>query len=325
MIPGEQRILVTGASGFIGSALVPALKAAGYATRCAVRRLPEQRSHDAETAAVGDIDGTTEWAEALRDVETVVHLAARTHVLRETASDPLAAYRRVNVDGTRQLATQAAAAGVRRLVFLSSIKVNGERTFARPYTEDDTPQPEDAYGITKWEAEQALRAIERETGLQVVVLRPPLVYGPGVKGNFLRLMKLVSRGWPLPLASVRNQRSLVYLGNLVEAILACIKTPAAAGRTYLVSDGHDLSTPDLVRALAECLGVPPHLYPFPPSLLMLGASLVGKREEAARVLGSLQVESSRIRKELGWQPPHTMEEGLTETARWFRLVRGLGM
>lgn len=322
---GERRILVTGASGFIGSALVPALSAAGHATRRAVRRLAEQHSPEGETTAVGDIDGTTDWTEALRDIEIVVHLAARTHVLHETASDPLAAYRRVNVEGTRRLATQAAAAGVRRIVFLSSIKVNGERTFARPYTEDDTPQPEDAYGATKWEAEQALRTIERETRLQVVILRPPLVYGPGVKGNFLRLMKLVSRGWPLPLASVRNQRSLVYVGNVVDAIPACIKAPAAAGRTYLVSDGHDLSTPDLVRALARCLGVAPRLYPFPPSLLMLGAGILGKREEATRVLGSLQVASSRIRKELGWQPPDTIEEGLAETGRWFRVARGLGM
>jgi UDP-glucose 4-epimerase len=322
---GEHRILVTGASGFIGSALVPALTAAGYAARRAVRRLPERQSPDGDTAAVGEIDGTTDWAEALRGVETVVHLAARTHVLRETASDALAAYRRINVDGTRRLATQAAAAGVRRLVFLSSIKVNGERTFARPYTEDDAPQPEDAYGTTKWEAEQVLRAIERETGLEVVILRPPLVYGPGVKGNFLRLMKLASRGWPLPLASVRNRRSLVYVGNLVDAILACIKAPAAAGRTFLVADGHDLSTPELVRALAKCLAVPPRLYPFPPALLMLGATLLGKREEASRVLGSLQVGGSRIRRELGWKPPHTMEEGLAETVRWFRIARESGM
>jgi UDP-glucose 4-epimerase len=322
---GEHRILVTGASGFIGSALVPALKAAGCAIQRAVRRAPEEQTPEGETLSVGEIDGATDWAKALRGIETVVHLAARTHVLRETAADALAAYRRVNVDGTRRLATQAAAAGVRRLVFLSSIKVNGERTFARPYTEDDTPQPEDAYGTTKWEAEQVLRAIERETGLEVVILRPPLVYGPGVKGNFLRLMKLASRGWPLPLASVRNRRSLVYVGNLVDAILACIKAPAAAGRTFLVADGHDLSTPELVRALAKCLAVPPRLYPFPPTLLMLGATLLGKREEASRVLGSLQVGSSRIRRELGWKPSHTMEEGLAETVRWFRVARESGM
>lgn len=314
---GEQRILVTGANGFIGSALVPALIAAGFAVRRGVRGASEQRPREGETHAVGNIDETTDWNEALRGIEAVVHLAARTHVLRDTASDPLAAYRSVNVAGARQLATQAAAAGVRRLVFLSSVKVNGESTTMRPYTEDDTPQPEDAYGRTKWEVEQALRTIERATGLQVVIVRPPLVYGPGVKGNFLRLLELVSRGWPLPLASVWNRRSLVYVGNLVDAILSCIKTPAAAGRTFLVSDGHDLSTPELVRALAKCLGVSPRLYPFPASILMLGASLAGKRDEAARLLGSLQVDSSRIRRELAWQPPHTIEAGLAETARWF--------
>ena len=313
---GEHRVLVTGASGFIGSALMPALSAAGYATRRAVQRLSEQSPPDGEVATVGDIDGTTDWGEALRSIQTVVHLAARTHVLRETASDPLAAYRRINVEGTRRLATQAAAAGARRLVFLSSIKVNGERTTGRPYTEDDTPQPEDAYGVTKWGAEQALRTIERETGLQVVILRPPLVYGPGVKGNFLRLMKLIARGWPLPLASVHNQRSLIYVGNLVDAILACIQVPAAAGRTYLVSDGTDTSTPELLRSLARALGISPWLFPFPPSLLMMAATVIGKREEAGRLLGSLQVESARIRRELGWQPAHTMDEGLSETARW---------
>jgi nucleoside-diphosphate-sugar epimerase len=314
---GERRVLVTGASGFIGSALVPALNAAGYITRRAVRQPPERPRTDGETAAVGDIDETTDWAEVLCDCGTVVHLAARTHVLRETVSDPLAAYRRVNVEGTRRLAAQAAAAGVRRLVFLSSIKVNGERTAARPFTEDDTPHPEDAYGVTKWEAEQALRTIERETGLQVVVLRPPLVYGPGVKGNFLRLMRLVSRGWPLPLASVRNQRSMVYVGNLADAIVACIRAPTAAGRAYLVSDGADLSTPELVRALARALGVAPRLFRFPPSLLMLGATIIGKREEAARVVGSLQIDGSRIQRELGWRPQHAMERGITETTRWF--------
>jgi len=313
----EYRILVTGASGFIGTALLPVLAGAGYSVYRAVRRTPEGQATDRQTVCVGDIDEATDWTQLLNGIQTVVHLAARTHVLRETNSDSFVAYRQVNVDGTRRLATQAAAAGVRRLVFLSSIKVNGERTAGRPYTEDDTPRPEDAYGTTKWEAEQVLRTIERETDLQVVVLRPPLVYGPRVKGNFLRLMKLVARSWPLPVGSVHNRRSLIYVGNLVDAILAGIKTPTAAGRTYLVSDGTDLSTPDLVLALAESLGVTPWLYPFPPSLLKLGATILGKREEAARVLGSLQIDSTRIRRELGWQPPFTIEEGLAETARWY--------
>ena len=292
-----HRILVTGADGFVGSALCPVLSAAGYFSRRAIRRTSETQASDQETTSVGDIDGSTDWTHALRGVKCVVHLAARTHVLREAAPDPLT--------------------GVRRLVFLSSIKVNGESTEGRPFTEDDMPGPEDAYGRTKWEAEQALRAIERESSLEVVILRSALVYGPGVKGNFLRLMKLVARGWPLPLASVHNQRSMAYVRNLVDAILSCIREPPAAGRTYLVSDGTDRSTPNLVRAVANALGVSPGLFPFPPSLLMLGATMIGKREEARRVLGSLQVDSSRIRRELGWQPPYTMEQGLAETARWF--------
>jgi nucleoside-diphosphate-sugar epimerase len=314
----KGRILVTGADGFVGSALCPVLNAAGYATRRAVRRVSENDQADEQTVSVGEIDGSMDWAGALQDVEVVVHLAARTHVLRETNPDPLAAYRHVNVEGTRRLAEQAVAAGVRRLVFLSSVKVNGERTTGRPYTEDDMPHPEDAYGTTKREAEQALRAIERKTGLEVVILRSPLVYGPGVKGNFLRLIKVVASGWPLPLASIRNRRSMIYVGNLVDAILACVRAPAVAGRIYLLSDGADMSTPELIRALARALRVTPRLVPFPPSLLMLGASLFGRRDEAVRVLGSLQVDSSRISQELGWRPPYTMEEGLAETARWFR-------
>jgi len=314
---GTLRILVTGADGFVGSALCPVLNAAGYFPRRAIRRTPETHGSHPETTPVGDIDGSTDWTQALRGVECVVHLAARTHVLNEAAPDPMNAYRRVNVEGTRNLAKQVAAAGVRRMVFLSSIKVNGESTASRPFTEDDTPHPEDAYGRTKCEAEQALRAIERESSLEVVILRSPLVYGPGVKGNFLRLLELVARGWPLPLASVHNQRSMVYVGNLADAILACIREPSAAGQTYLVSDGSDISTPDLVSSIARALGVPQRLFPFPPSFLKLGATVIGKRDEARRLLGSLQIDSSRIRRELGWQPPYKMEQGLAETARWF--------
>jgi len=312
-----SQVLITGANGFVSSALYPALGAAGYAVRRAVRHIGDGDRPNPETIPIGEIDGSTNWTEALRDVEFVVHLAARAHVLRETAVDSLAAYRRINVEGTKRLAEQAATAGVRRLVFLSSVKVNGERTSGRPYRGDDTPRPEDAYGVSKWEAEQALRAVERERRLEIAILRPPLVYGQGVKGNFLRLMKLVARGWPLPLTSVYNQRSIIYVGNLVDAIVACIREPSAAGQTYLVSDGTDVSTPELVSCIARALGVSPRLFPFPPSLLTLAATLVGKREEARRLLGSLQVDSSRIRRELGWRPRYTMEEGLAETARWF--------
>ena len=313
-----MHILVTGGTGFIGHALCQALAESGHAPRVALRRqTPAATGSTGLSVAVGEINGSTEWTNALRDVNCVIHLAARTHVLRETVSDTLSAYRRINVDGTRRLAEQVAAAGVRRLVFLSSVKVNGERTTDHPCTERDTPRPEDAYGMTKWEAEQALRQLEQATGLEVVILRPPLVYGPGVKGNFLRLMKLVARGWPVPLASVRNQRSMIYIGNLVDAILACVRAPAAAGQTYLVSDGTDISTPELVSSIARAMGVSPRLFPFPPSLLRGVATFIGKREEARRLIGSLQIDSSRIRWELGWRPPYTMEQGLAETARWF--------
>jgi len=312
------HVLVTGGTGFIGHALCRALAESGNAPRVALRhQTPAARGSTCLSVAVGEINGSTEWTNALRNINCVIHLAARTHVLRETVSDTLSAYRRVNVDGTRRLAEQAAAAGVRRLVFLSSVKVNAERTTDHPCTERDIPRPEDAYGMTKWEAEQALRQIEQATGLEVVILRPPLVYGPGVKGNFLRLMKLVARGLPVPFASVRNQRSMIYIGDLVDAILACVRAPAAAGQTYLVSDGTDISTPELVSSIGRAMGVSPRLFPFPPSLLMAAATIIGKRNEARRLLGSLQVDSSRIRRELEWQPPYTMEQGLAETARWF--------
>ena len=206
---------------------------------------------------------------------------------------------------------------MRRVVLLSSVKVNGESTAARPFTEDDAPRPEDAYGRSKLEAEQALARVARETGLEIVVLRPPLVYGPGVKGNFLRLMRLVARGMPLPLGAVRNRRSLIYVGNLADAIVAAVRAPRAAGATYLVADGEDVSTPDLVRGLAQALGVTARLPAFPLAALDLIAAVAGKRAELARLAGSLQVDSSRIRRELLWQPRYTLAQGLAETARWY--------
>ena len=309
-----ETVLVTGANGFIGRALCDVLAASGRRARKAVR-VPVASLPDA--MAVGDIGADTDWRAALKGVSTVVHLAARTHVLRETATDPLAQYRKINVSGTERLARSAAAGGVLRLVFVSSVKVNGERTEVRPFTEDGAPCPEDAYGVSKWEAEQALSRIAAETGLEVVVLRPPLVYGPGVKGNFLRLMNLVARGVPLPLGAVDNRRSFIYTGNLTGAIVKALDAPQAAGRTYLVSDGEDVSTPDLVRGLARALGVKPRLLSLPLAALGLGATLAGKHAEFARLTGSLQVDSSRIRRELGWEPRYSLARGLKETARWY--------
>jgi nucleoside-diphosphate-sugar epimerase len=309
----DNTVLVTGANGFVGRALCESLVASGRQVRRAVRAA---RPGDSGAIAVGDIGSATDWGAALDGARCVVHLAARTHVLRETAADPLAEYRRVNVEGALQLAQQAARAGIRRLLFLSSVKVNGEATVA-PFTENDTPRPEDAYGVSKWEAEQALAGAAAKAGLEVVILRSPLVYGPGVKGNFLRLMNLVARGTPLPLASIRNRRSLVYVGNLVDAIIGAIEAPRAAGRTYLVSDGEDLSTPDLARAIARALGVNARLLPCPPVVLKLGAALTGKRAELARLSGSLQVDGSAIRRELDWRPRFSLASGLAETARWY--------
>jgi len=271
-----------------------------------------------DSTVVGDIGPETDWKAALQGMHCVVHLAARTHVLREKAADPLSEYRRINVQGTERLAREAAASGVRRIVFLSSVKVNGERTLTRPYTEDDLPNPEDGYGVSKLEAERALTRIAADTGIELAVLRPPLVYGPGVKGNFLRLMDIVMRRVPLPLGSIANHRSLIYVGNLVDAIIGAIDAPQAAGRTFLVSDGDDVSTPDLVREMARALEVSPRLLPCPPLLLKAGAALSGRGADIERLTGSLRVDGSRIRRELGWNPRFSLAQGLAETARWYR-------
>lgn len=258
----------------------------------------------------------------MEGVNVVVHLAARTHVLRDKRGNAIAAYRRVNVDGTRRLAEAAAEAGARRFVFLSSIKVNGEKTKSKPFDESDIPRPEDAYGITKLEAERALVRAAAGTGMSVTILRPPLVYGAGVKGNFLALLKMLRKGVPLPLASIDNRRSFIYLGNLVSAIMACVSSDRAADRTFLVSDGEDLSTPDLIRRLALALGVSHRLYPFPMAGLRFAGALLGRRDQIARLVDSLQVDSARIREELGWTPPVSVAQGLLETAQWFAAAQG---
>jgi UDP-N-acetyl-alpha-D-quinovosamine dehydrogenase len=284
------------------------------AMRSAARAAPKPPG--IEDCAVGEIDESTDWSVALSGITCVVHLAGRTHRVREHAMEALNEYRRINVEGTRRLAEHAAAAGVRRLVFLSSIKVNGESS-DRPFTEDDAPRPEDAYGISKWEAEQALARVAGKTRLDVTILRPPLVYGPGVAGNFLRLLDLVAHGVPLPFASIENRRSLLYVGSLVAAILKAITAPQAAGRTYLVSDGEDTSTPDLVRKLARELGVGTRLFSCPPLLLEKVAALVGRHRDLERLTGSLQADVSRICRELAWRPPYTLVQGLAQTARWY--------
>ena len=308
--------LVTGTSGFVGRALVAELLARGISVRGAARRAIPLPS-GVECSAVGEVGVGTDWHDALMDATSVVHLAARAHVLRDTTIDPLATFRAINTEGTLNLARQAAEAGVCRFVFVSTIKVNGEGRDA-PYAEFDLPSPQNPYAISKWEAEQGLRDIAAHTGMDVTILRPPLVYGPGVQANFLQLMQAVDRGWPLPLSGVNNRRSLIYLDNLTGAIITCLTHPAAAGKTYLVSDGEDVSTAELITRIAQALGKSSRLWPCPLGLMELAGMMTGKSDEVARLLGSLCIDSSKIRSELGWTPPYTLMQGLVETARWFR-------
>lgn len=314
------RVLVTGANGFVGAHLCRHLRAAGLRVRGAVRvaaraSWPAGDEPD-EVVEVSEIGPETDWSRALDGVDAVIHAAARAHVMDERAEDPLREYRRVNVEGTARLAEQAAAAGVRRLVYVSSVKVNGETTAPdAAFREEDLPAPLDPYGISKWEAEQALW---RTGGVQAVVVRPPLVYGPGVRANFLRMLRAVERGVPLPLGSVRNRRSLVYVGNLVDALFACVLDGRAVGETFLVSDGPAVSTPELVRTLARGLGRPARLVPVPTDVLRLVGRLVGRSQAVDRLCGSLVVDDGKIRRRLDWTPPYSVEEAMARTARWFR-------
>lgn len=315
----SKSYLVTGANGFVGQALCAELLARGNKVRAAVRTMNslETLSDNYESVVIAAINGETDWAEAFCGVDVIVHLAARVHVMRENAADPLAAFREINVAGTERLARAAASSGVRRMVYVSSIKVNGEQTSVIPFSETDAPAPQDPYGISKCEAELALHNVAKETGLEVVIVRPPLVYGPGVGGNFLRLLKLVSRGVPLPLASIHNQRSMVYLGNFVDVLIICATHQAAAGKTYLVSDGDDISTPLLMQCIANLMGKHSWLWPLPSTLLKLAGSMTGRLNEVERLIGSLQVDSSKIRSELQWVPPYTVQQGLCETVNWY--------
>lgn len=316
-----MRFLVTGANGFVGKQLCAELFRQGYAIRAAVRS-ENARIDDAEQAIVGSIGGGTDWTAALHGVDVVIHLAARVHVMRETAGDPLAEFLEVNLHGTANLARQAVQAGVKRLVYVSSIKVNGEETIGgHYYTELDDPSPQDSYGISKREAEQTLHRVAAETGLEIVIVRPPLVYGAGVKGNFAQMLKILAKGIPLPLASVHNLRSLIYVENLVDALIVCATHHAAAGQTYLVSDGEDISTSDLLHQLGVAMGRPARLFPCPPALLKLAGRLTGKAGQVERLLGSLRVDSGKIRRELNWIPPYTLEQGLSATADWYRGIR----
>lgn len=308
----NDTILVTGATGFIGQALCRALQAEGRPVRAVVRRAIAQAP---DAAIVGEIGPDTHWTAALQGVHCIVHCAARVHVMRDHASDPLDAFRQVNVLGTLNLARQAAAADVRRFVFISSIKVNGEATLhGRPFTAADVPAPQDAYGLSKHEAELGLREIAARTGMEVVIVRPPLVYGPGVRANFAALIKWLKRGVPLPLGAIRdNRRSLVALDNLVHLLIICTRHPRAANQTFLVSDGEDLSTADLLVRLGQALRRPAHLLPVPVSWLQIGARLVGRPEVAQRLVDNLQVDIGKTRELLDWSPRVSVDEGLHRT------------
>ncbi|WP_019583479.1 NAD-dependent epimerase/dehydratase family protein [Thioalkalivibrio sp. ALE16] len=304
------RVLVTGASGFVGSALVDRLERDGRWEARAGSRRGGALSRGAEWVVTPSLEAGADWSEALHGVSAVVHAAARAHVLDEAADDPLTEFRRCNVDGTLELARQAAQAGVRRFVFLSSIGVLG-RSGERPLRFDDPPAPEDDYAVSKWEAEQGLEDLSRETGMEVVIVRPPLVYGPNAPGNFGKLMEWVARGVPLPLGAVTgNRRSLVGLDNLVDLLVTCLEHPAAANRVFLAGDGEDLSTTDLLRRVAAAMGRRARLVPVPPGLLRAGARAVRRGEMARRLLDSLQVDISDTRETLGWEPPVSVDEGL---------------
>lgn len=307
-----SKILVTGATGFVGGALVRSLvKVGDFIVRAAVRNNGGAFDSLVQCEFVGDLAADTDWVTALLDVNVVIHVAARVHIMQDKASNPLLEFRRANVDGTLNLARKAAAVGLKRFVYISSIGVNGSQTMiGKPFSEKDQPKSHNAYALSKWEAEQGLLRIADETGLEVVIIRPPLVYGYNAPGNFGGLMRAVQRGWPLPLGAVHNQRSLVALDNLVDFIITCTTHPLAANQTFLVSDGHDVSTTELIRGMAQAAGVPARLLPMPVSVLRMAASVLGKADAIDRLCGNLQIDISKARDLLGWLPPISVAEGL---------------
>lgn len=312
----NRRVLLTGTSGFVGKSLLNLLREySGWVAQGVVRRAEDR---DVDSVVVKSIDGSTDWRQTLNGMDAVVHLAARVHMMADLAADPLAEFRRVNVEGTLSMARQAAEAGVKRFVFVSSIKVNGESTADRMrYSADNIPHPSDAYGVSKYEAEIGLRRIAEKTGMEVVIIRPVLVYGPSVKGNFLSMMRWLHKGVPLPLGAINNSRSLVALDNLIDLIITCLDHPAAANQTFLVSDDEDLSTTELLKRTASAMGIKARLIPVPASIIQTGARLLGKRDVGQRLCSSLQVDISKTRELLGWTPSVTVDQALKKTAEYF--------
>jgi len=312
-----KRVLVTGANGFVGRVLCEVLVQHGFLVRAALRVERPLPDFVAEKAIVGDIGSKTDWRAAMHGVDFVIHLAARAHVLNDSEAHA-DLYFETNERGTATLADFAARAGVRRFVYLSSIKVNGEETPERPYTSADAPSPKDAYGRSKLLGETRLRVLAGERGMEAVIVRPPLVYGPRVRANFLRLMRWVDHGWPLPLGAVDNRRSLISVWNLCSLLSFVLESTHAAGGTWLTSDGEDLSTPDLIRRIGRAMGRPARLIPFPVALLRAGSRAIGKGAEVSRLCGSLVVDSSNTRTMLGWTPPVQVDEALRRTVEWYR-------
>lgn len=314
-----MKIMVTGSQGFVGQAVIERLgHEPELAIRAAFRTRPAHLPEGVEAIATGDLGPDTDWQDAVHCTDVVIHCAARVHVMQERTANPIEAFRRTNVAGTVRLARAAAAAGCRRFVFISSIKVNGESTpLGQPFTEEAPPAPQDPYGRSKLEAEEALFALGRETGMEVVAIRPPLVYGPGVKANFAAMMRWVARGVPLPFGAIHNRRSLVGVANLADLVARCIAHPAAANQVFLAGDGEDVSTTELLRRVGKALGKPARLLPVPQRLIEGAARLAGRKALADRLCGSLQVDIGKARQVLGWTPPLSVDEGLCLTAAHF--------
>jgi len=314
-----QLIAVTGATGFVGSSLCRELRNRNMSVRALSRNKLAPRHNEMITGPIGP---TTNWSTVLEGVETIIHCAAYVHQLRDSYSEQSIQCNYVNRDGTIHLAESAAAMGVRRLIFLSSIKVNGEQTLLnQPFTSSSEPNPIDPYGLSKWEAEQSLKLLSSKTGLEIVIVRPPLVYGPGVKANFLRLLKLIYTGIPLPFEDIDNRRSMVSLDNLLDLLIFCSHRKEAAGKTFLVSDGVDFSTPSLIRGLATSMGRSARLFWFPKTLLSASGRFMGKSAMFDRLIGSLQIDIADTCSTLNWFPPYTVSQGLDKVADWFLAQR----